>query len=288
MTDADQPGELHVSVVLVVANETLTGDELLAALRARAAAGPIRAVVAAPVNEPPAGYAVYEHSRRGSAGRRLDLAVAELRLAGIPAHGGVVSTGPVQAVRDVLASEHVDEIVVSTHPAGRSAWLRHDVVAEIGRVAGARPVAHVVGDVATRIGAVNVLVLANRTVLGEELLDRIRARAREGHASFLVVAPQGDPLEARQPDAERRLRAALSVLRAEGVDVHGQIAHPDAFTAAMQAVRDERVDEIVVATYAGDRSGWLRRDLVGRLRTHSGVPVEHIVVDPAHVEVPVL
>ena len=52
----------------------------------------------------------------------------------------------------------------------------------------------------------------------------------------------------------------------------------------MQAVRDERTDEIIVSTFPGTRSGWLRRDLVGRLRSESGVPVEHVIVDqPAAV-----
>jgi hypothetical protein len=125
----------------------------------------------------------------------------------------------------------------------------------------------------------NVLVVANETVLGEPLLDRIRARAREGEASFLIVAPQSDPTRSEHPDAERRLRAALSTLRAEGIDVHGQVAHPDPFTAAMQAVRDERTDEIIVSTFPGTRSGWLRRDLVGRLRSESGIPVEHVIVE---------
>ena len=63
-------------VVLVVANETLAGDELVDAVRARAAEGPIRAVVVAPVNEPRAARVVYENSRRASAGRRLDRTVA--------------------------------------------------------------------------------------------------------------------------------------------------------------------------------------------------------------------
>ena len=125
----------------------------------------------------------------------------------------------------------------------------------------------------------NVLVLANETVLGEALLDRIRARAGEGPASFLIVSPQSDPVATAHPEAERRLRAALSILRSEGLDVHGQIAHPDPFVAAMEAVEDERIDEIIVSTFPGERSGWLRRDLVGRLRAHTDVPVQHVVVE---------
>ena len=117
------------------------------------------------------------------------------------------------------------------------------------------------------------------------LLDRIRDRARQGPASFMFVCPQSDPTVAEHPEAERRLRRALATLRSEGIDAHGQIAHPDPYTAAMHAVQDERVDEIIVSTFpAGDRSTWLRRDLVTRLKQAAKVPVDHVVVDPVGQE----
>jgi hypothetical protein len=275
------------TVVLVVANETLAGDELVAAVRRRAARSPIRVVVVAPVNEPRAGYVVYEDSRRAAAGRRLNATVEALREAGIPAHGAVFDGGPLVAVKDTLALEHIDELIVSTHPEAKSGWLRRNLIDEIRKVAGERPVEHVVADVAERTGATNVLVVANETVIGKPLLDRIHARAQEGTTSFLIVCPQSDPLEARHPEAERRLRAALSALRADGLEAHGQIAHPDPYTAAMQAIHDEKIDEVIVSTYPGERSGWLRRDLIGRLKADAGVPVEHVVVAPSAVEVPV-
>jgi hypothetical protein len=269
--------------VLVVANETLAGDELVEAVRRRAAQGPIRVVVIAPVNEPSAGYVVYEDSRRAAAGRRLDRTVARLREAGIPSHGSVVDTGPLDAVKDVLQMEPIDELIVSTHPEAKSGWLRRDLIEEIRRVARPRPVEHVVATDASRSGA-NVLVIANETVIGEPLLDRIRQRARESEASFLIVCPQSDPTQAAHPEAERRLRLALSRLRDDGIDVHGQIAHPDPYTAALQSIEDERTDEIIVSTFPGDTgSSWLRRDLVGRLRGETGLPVEHVVVEPSAV-----
>ena len=274
--------EVTATPVLVVANETLTG-ELVEAVKRRAAAGPIRALVVAPVSQPREGYVVYRDSRRAAAGRRLDRTLAALRDAGIPAHGGVFDDDPLTAVKDVLEAEEIAEIIVSTHPETKSGWLRKNLLDEIRKVAGARPVEHVVVDAAARTGA-NVLVVANETVLGEPLLDRIRARAREGSVSFLIVCPQSDLSRAEHPEAERRLRAALSTLRGEGIDAHGQIAHPDPFTAAMQAVHDERTDEIIVSTFPGERSGWLRRDLVGRLRSESGLPVEHVVSE-THAEV---
>jgi phosphopantetheine adenylyltransferase len=264
--------------VLVVANETLVGDELVDTLRRRAERGPVRVAVVVPVTQPREGYIVYRDTRRAAASRRLDRVLAYLRLAGIPAHGGVYDDEPLAAVKDVLASEEIDELIVCTHPATKSGWLRRNLLDEIRRIAGDRPVEHVVSDVTGRSGA-NVLVVANETVLGEPLLDRIRARAEEGPASFLIVCPQSDPSRGEHPEAERRLRAALSILRSEGIDVHGQIAHPDPFVAAMEAVEDERTDELIVSTFPGERSGWLRRDLVGRLRTQTGLPVQHVVVE---------
>ena len=273
------------AAILVVANETLVGGELVGAVERRAAKGPIRVAVVAPVSQPKEGYVVYRDSRRASAGRRLERTLTALREAGIPAHGGVYDDEPLAAVKDVLASEEVDEIIVSTHPETKSGWLRKNLVEEIRRVAGDCPVEHVVADTTARTG-VNVLVVANETVLGEPLLERIRERARRGDdAAFLLVCPQSDPTRGEHPEAERRLRAALATLRGDGIEAHGQIAHPDPFTAAMQEVHDERVDEIIVSTFPGDqRSSWLRRDLVGRLRSESGLPVEHVVVGREEVE----
>jgi hypothetical protein len=263
-----------MSHILVIANETAASQTLLDALR-EAAPGDDRVTVIAPVNEPSQGYVVYEDTRRASAGRRLDKTMKALREAGLSAQGFVVETGPVQAAKDALAQlePKVDEIVVSTHPAGRSGWMRRNVVEEIERAAGSIPVRHV--EAKDENGETNVLVVANQTVVSEELLDRIRKRAASGPVSFLIVAPQSDT-EAHA-EADRRLRRALTELRGEGIDAHGQVVHPDPYTAARQAVNDESIDEIIVSTFPGEKSGWLRRDLVQRLRKDTGLPVEHVI-----------
>jgi hypothetical protein len=263
-----------VSHVLVIANETAASQTLLDALRDKDPAD-CRFTVIAPVNEPNQGYVVYEDTRRASAGRRLDKTLTALREAGFSAQGFVVETGPVQAVKDALAQLEppVDEIVVSTHPAERSGWMRRNVVEDIERAAKGIPVRHVVAGAAE--GEKNVLVVANQTVVSPELLERIRRRAQKGAASFLIVAPQSD--EEEHGDADRRLRRALGELRGMGIDAHGQVVHPDPYTAARHVVNDERVDEIIVSTFPGEKSGWLRRDLVERLRKDTGLPVEHVV-----------
>lgn len=275
--------------VLVVANETVAGGRLIAALRRRAEAGPIRVTVVCPISRPREGYVVYEDTRRAAARRRLDRTLAALHGAGVPADGFVVDADPVDAVRDVLVQLEPppEEIVVSTHPQQRSVWLRRNVVDRIRRAAADIPVEHVVVDLREESGEANVLVVANETVVGRPLLERIRARAERSPTSFLIICPQSDPSVSAHPEAERRLRRALGELRGAGIDAHGQIAHPDPYTAAMHAVRDERVDEIIVSTFpAGERSSWLRRDLVERLRRDTGVPVEHVVVEPSRAEVP--
>ena len=270
--------------VLVVANETVVGRRLINALRDQAETGPIRVTVICPVNQPRHGTVVYEDTRRAAAHRRLERTLQTLRDAEIGAHGGVVDADPVQATRDALEQHDVDQVIVSTHPKARSGWLRRDIVERIERVAGETPVEHVVVDLDEEVAEANVLVIANETVVAQSLLDRIRERAKRSPASFLIISPQSDPTQAAHPEAEQRLRRALAVLRGQGIDVHGQVAHPDPYTAVMHAVHDERVDEIIISTFAGARSGWLRRHLVERVRKETALPVEHVVTESEPVE----
>ena len=48
----------------------------------------------------------------------------------------------------------------------------------------------------------------------------------------------------------------------------------------MHAVRDERVDEIIISTFPGERSVGCDIDLIGRVRSETGLPVEHVVTEP--------
>jgi hypothetical protein len=272
-----------VSHVLVLANETVTGPSLIESVKGRS---PDLVTVIAPISHPHAGYVVYEDSRRAAAGRRLERTLDALRDAGIRAHGFVVEADPADAVRDAIAmlDPKPTEVIVSTHPKEKSGWLRRKVIDRVREASGGLPVEHVVVDIEKEEGGVaNVLVIANETVVGDPLLDRIRERAARSPASFLIICPQSDPGSADHPEAERRLRRALSMLRGEGIDAHGQVSHPDPYTAAMQAVHDERIDEIIVSTFAPERSPWLKKNLVQRLHNDSKLPVEHVVLEEAAV-----
>lgn len=273
-------GQRHI---LVVANETVISPALVELIEAKAQDEDARVTVLAPVNQPRQGYVVYYDTRRAAARRRLDKTLALLRSKRVPATGVVVETDPVSALRDALDQLEPDEIIVSTHPQQKSGWLRRNAVDQMRRVAGELPFEHLVVDLESERGEANVLVVANQTVLGEPLLDMIRARADTSPASFLIISPQGEG-EGSYEGAEKRLLRAVSVLRSEGLDVHGQISHPDPYAAVMQTLEDERVDEIIVSTFPGARSGWLRRELLQRLRADTRLPVEHVEVDvPAKV-----
>ena len=274
-----------MSHVLVVANETVDAPKLREALAAHG--DDLHVTVVSPVNEPKRGYVVYTDTRRASARRRLERALDHLREAEIPADGYVLEADPAAAARDALATLEpaVDEILVSTHPEEKSGWLRRGVLDRIRASAGGVPVEHLVAG-SSGPDEKNVLVIANETVLGEPLLAKIRERAATGPASFLIMSPQSDPTAGEHSEAERRLKRALSQLRGEGIDVHGQVAHPDPFSAAMEAVHDERVDEIVVSTFEPLSSGWLRGHVVERLQKETGLPVEHVIVEHSAAEVP--
>jgi hypothetical protein len=265
--------------ILVVANETVAGRALIDLLMERAAEGPIRVTVVSPQNDPPAGFVVYEESRRSSAERRLRRTLDLLHEAGIAARGAVVDPDPLQALRDAVHEYRpVDEVVISTHPgAVRSSWLRAGLV-DRARKAVDVPVTHVEVDLTSPRERAHVLVIANQTIVGRPLIAAISERARSSPAEFTLVAP------ADQPGVQRRLERALARLHENGIEATGHIGDPDPVTAALNAAHDEQVDEIIVSTFPEATSGWLRRDAVGRIREGTQLPVTHVVVEAAEAE----
>jgi hypothetical protein len=81
--------------------------------------------------------------------------------------------------------------------------------------------------------------------------------------------------------AQVRVDLALEFMRDEGIKGTGEVGDGDPFNAAMDAVAERGIDEILVSTLPATSSGWLRRDLIERLQEASGLPVEHVVVDLA-------
>lgn len=121
-----QPDEKRI---LVIANETVAGRQLLEEIKRAAAGYRADVLVVAPVLSSRVHLWTSDVDKeREEAQRRLDESLARLREAGIEARGQIGDENPLQAMEDALRTFGADEIVISTHPAGRSSWLERGVV----------------------------------------------------------------------------------------------------------------------------------------------------------------
>ena len=132
--------------VLVVANETVGGEELMSVIGEIAIAGRTRFQVVCPaLNSRLKTWTSDEDPARAAADARLASTLDRLASVGIEARGGVGDVDPLVAVEDAVRLFRPDEIVVSTHPEGRSNWLERGVVTAL-RERYDVPVTHVVVD----------------------------------------------------------------------------------------------------------------------------------------------
>ena len=134
--------------VLVIANETVGGDELLALLGTRSIDVDEQVLLVCPaLNSRVRTWTSDEDPARAGAQERLDASLSRLAEAGVSARGEIGDGDPLQALEDALREFPADEIVVSTHPPGRSHWLEQGVV-EQARLRYDVPITHVVVDLA--------------------------------------------------------------------------------------------------------------------------------------------
>ena len=143
---ASRRGRANERRILVVANETVGGGPLREEIRRRSEGYDEQVLVICPaLNSPLRHWASDEDGAREQAQERLNASLARLRESGVDAKGEVGDAEPLQAIEDALRLFGADEIIISTHPEGRSHWL------ERGIVDGAKqrfdvPITHVVVD----------------------------------------------------------------------------------------------------------------------------------------------
>jgi hypothetical protein len=128
--------------VLVVANRTAESDELLEALRKRAAEGPVHFTLLVPATPHGVAWAADMHSGAPEAEQHMKSAVQRLRDAGLEVDCKVGDPDPVAAVEDAVNFADFDEVIVSTLPTHLSKWLKLDLPRRVERVTGL-PVTHV-------------------------------------------------------------------------------------------------------------------------------------------------
>lgn len=139
-------GPADVRRVLVVANETVGGEELMQTIGDLALAGRSEFHVVSPaLNSRLKTWTSDEDGARAAAEKRLDMTIERLATVGIEASGTVGDLDPLVAIEDAVRAFHPDEILISTHPEGRSNWLERGVVQAVEERYDA-PVTHVVVD----------------------------------------------------------------------------------------------------------------------------------------------
>jgi hypothetical protein len=131
--------------ILVIANETVAGQALRSEIVRRAEDGAEVLVVCPALNSPLRHWASDEDAARARAEERLQASLAALAEAGVEARGQIGDADPMQAIEDCCRMFDPDEVIISTHPPGRSNWLERDLI-EVARVAYDLPITHVVVD----------------------------------------------------------------------------------------------------------------------------------------------
>lgn len=115
--------------ILVVANETVAGRALREEIRHHVGDAEAEVLVVCPaLNSRLRRWVSDEDGARAKAEERLSESLAALSEIGIEARGSVGDGDPVQAIEDALRTFAADELIISTHPRGRSNWLEKDVV----------------------------------------------------------------------------------------------------------------------------------------------------------------
>jgi hypothetical protein len=265
-----------VANILVIANETIGGGELLNAVRERHQQGDAKFFVVVPQSKPRHGNVIYDEAVRDSAQVRVDLALAFMHEEDIEGTGEVGDADPFNAAMDAIGAHGIDEIIISTLPATTSGWLRRDLPERLEIETGL-PVQHIVVDVDSEGLPFDVtLVLANQTAGGDELVERLEQLNEEGPHRFIVVVPQdsGDGRAVRA--ARERLGQLLQSLRDDGIVAAGMIGDPDPYTAARNALDYFHLSEIVISTLPSNRSAWIEKGLVEKLERDSGKRVVHV------------
>lgn len=129
---------------LIVANQTLGGEQLVAWMETVVSTGQVSIHLAVPVTDtegthqwdyPPIDRAIPDAHviARTLAEARLQQELARLENLGVDARGEVVDANPVEHVRELVSREEFDEVVVSTLPARFSRWLRTDLPHRLNR-----------------------------------------------------------------------------------------------------------------------------------------------------------
>jgi len=265
--------------LLVFLNEVAGGRKLLQAVRERQeqVSG---VVVAAPQNQPSVGQLIDTGEIREAARARVEVTMSLLSEFAIESVGEVLDPEPSLALDDAVRAHQPGEVLLSCLYDTRFGFMRRDLVEWArDRVEPEVKLTHIpvrIEDDAIRWDLNHTLVVATKTVATPDLITRMKERASIRPHRFTIVCPRAEDVSEAQ--VVRDLAATLAELYRAEIDATGQPMSPDPFYAVKNAIEHYRIDDILISTFAGERSRWLEDDLIGRVREITEKSVEHIEV----------
>ncbi len=263
-------------VVLCFMNEVAGGRGLLETLRERIDAGAGGAAVAAPQNQPVSGQIVNRDELRDAAKSRVEVTQDVLDRFGIEASGAIFDHDPRVAIDDAVRAFQPVEVLLSSLSDSRFGAARKDFLSwaqERFEV----PITHIpvrIDDDAVALDVTHTLVVATQTVNSPDLVERLKARAKQTPHRYTIICPASGSLSREEVCA--RLAETLAELYRVEIDATGQPMSPEPESAVKNAIEHYRVDEILISTLAGEKSKWLEAGLIEKVEAFSPKPVVHV------------
>jgi hypothetical protein len=262
--------------VLIFLNEVAGGRKLLQTARELSEAGASYFAVIAPQNRPAVGQLVDVEELRAAAQSRVDVTLQVLSEFGIEAEGAVMDPDPALALDDAIRVTGPDHILLSCLYETRFGLMRKDLV-EWAKARFEPTVEHIpvrVDDDAVRWDLTHTLVVATKTVNSEDLVTRLKERAKEKPHRYTFISPRSGEVSREQVCAN--LAATLAEMYREEIDATGQPMSPEPFTAIQNAIEHYRIDDILISTLKGEQSVWLQEGLIDRVKGITEKPIEHV------------
>ncbi|HWC48272.1 MAG TPA: hypothetical protein VG448_05275 [Solirubrobacterales bacterium] len=265
--------------LLVFLNEVAGGRKLLQAVRDRQdqVSG---VVVAAPQNQPSVGQLIDTDEVREAARARVEVTMALLSEFGIESIGEVLDPESSLALDDAVRAHRPGEVLFSSLPDTRFGFMRRDLVEWVrDRCEPDVKLTHIpvrIEEDAIRWDLNHTLVVATKTVAAPDLIARMKDRANVRPHRFTIICPRAEDVSEAQ--VVRDLASTLAELYRADIDATGQPMSPDPFLAVKNGIEHYRIDDILISTFAGERSQWLEDNLIGRVRDITEKSVEHIEV----------
>jgi hypothetical protein len=129
-----------------------------------------------------------------------------------------------------------------------------------------------------------ILIVANRTLCEQHLLDEVRRRKQASPVSFHVLVPATHGTgtwsdRQAESEARERLDELLDTLAVAGIPATGEIGDARPVYAVQDVLRRWTFDEIILSTLPVGLSRWMGQNVLRRLRHETGLPVTHVVAE---------